>query len=139
MTESGGGVPEIDLIIAVHSAERPIERAVRSVLEGTPRPAAGGPSLRVSVVCHDLPSSAVAARTVEQEAFDIRDATGATNRAAGRQLWQEQGDYRHGHRQGRAPRRGLPDLVHKWRTIRPENRREHGCFATVGEFLAAPR
>lgn len=49
--------PAIDLVIAVHSAERPVERAVASALAG-----AESVSVRVTVVCHDLDPAIVAAR-----------------------------------------------------------------------------
>lgn len=46
--------PEVDVVIAVHTASRPIDRAVRSVLDNSA-------ALRVSVVCHNIPASAIAA------------------------------------------------------------------------------
>lgn len=51
---TSGERPAVDLIIAVHSAERPIARAVRSVLDGS------GDEVRVTVVCHDLGAAAIA-------------------------------------------------------------------------------
>lgn len=63
--ELSGGTPEIDVVIAVHSAERPIDRAVRSVLDGTPEVSRGGPSLRVTVVCHDIDAIMIASRLGE--------------------------------------------------------------------------
>jgi len=51
-----GGEPEVDVVIAVHSAERRVEDAVGSVLRGTHG------DVRVTVVCHGLPTHRVAAR-----------------------------------------------------------------------------
>lgn len=48
--------PEVDLIIAVHTAQRAVERAVRSVLDGTSSP------VRVTVVCHGVDPSLIEAR-----------------------------------------------------------------------------
>lgn len=56
---TSGEHPAVDLIIAVHSVERPIARAVRSVLDGS------GDEVRVTVVCHDLEATAVADRLGE--------------------------------------------------------------------------
>lgn len=47
--------PVVDVVIAVHRAERPIERAVASVLD----PAHG---VRPIVVCHNMPASALGGR-----------------------------------------------------------------------------
>ena len=43
--------PLVDLVIALHSPEREVARAVRSVLDGSPEV-----DVRVSVVAHDLPA-----------------------------------------------------------------------------------
>jgi len=48
--------PLVDLIIAVHTAERAIERAVGSVLRGTAAP------VRVTVVCHGVDPALIEAR-----------------------------------------------------------------------------
>lgn len=48
--------PEVDLIIAVHTPQRAIERAVASVLTGTVAP------VRVTVVCHGVDPALIAAR-----------------------------------------------------------------------------
>ena len=48
--------PEVDLVIAVHTAQRPIERAVASVLSGTVAP------VRVTVVCHGVDVALIMAR-----------------------------------------------------------------------------
>jgi len=48
--------PDVDLIVAVHSPDRPVERAVRSVLAGTEA------DVRVTVVCHGLATDVVANR-----------------------------------------------------------------------------
>lgn len=56
------GAPDIDVVVAVHSEARPIERAVRSVLEEPSAPGAGSPAVRVSVVCHDIDVGAIASR-----------------------------------------------------------------------------
>ncbi|ANS77936.1 glycosyl transferase, group 1 [Serinicoccus hydrothermalis] len=52
--EKGGADPEVDVVIAVHSTERDVGRAVRSVLDGSPDLA-----VRVSVVAHNLPAGTV--------------------------------------------------------------------------------
>ncbi len=54
--EGSSREPEVDLIIAVHTVERPIERAVGSVLADAHTPA------RVLVVCHGVSVDAIAAR-----------------------------------------------------------------------------
>lgn len=41
----------VDLVIAVHDSSRPLERAIRSVLEPD---ASHGPWLRITVVCHNI-------------------------------------------------------------------------------------
>lgn len=48
--------PEVDLIIAVHTPQRAIERAVASVLSGTVAP------VRVTVVCHGVDPARIAER-----------------------------------------------------------------------------
>lgn len=48
--------PQVDLVIAVHSAARPIERAVRSVLGHTDAP------VRVTVVVHEIDPGLIAQR-----------------------------------------------------------------------------
>ncbi|MGR0220200.1 glycosyltransferase family 2 protein [Agromyces sp. ZXT2-6] len=48
--------PEVDVVIAVHSPERPVERAARSVLEGTDA------DVRVTVVCHGTPEEGIGRR-----------------------------------------------------------------------------
>lgn len=42
-------VPAVDVVVAVHDPRRPVHRAVRSVLDGSP-----GVPVRVSVVAHDV-------------------------------------------------------------------------------------
>ncbi|WP_281964192.1 glycosyltransferase [Serinicoccus marinus] len=49
-----GADPEVDLVVAVHSTERDVARAVRSVLDGSP-----GLAVRVTVVAHNLPVDVV--------------------------------------------------------------------------------
>ena len=51
--------PTVDVIIAVHSAARPIRRAVSSVLDGTREP------VRVSVVCHNIGVDEIRANLAE--------------------------------------------------------------------------
>jgi len=53
---TGSREPDVDLVIAVHSAERRVEDAVGSVLRGTRG------DVRVTVVCHGLPAGDIAAR-----------------------------------------------------------------------------
>lgn len=53
MVEPSSG-PVVDLVIAVHSTARPVERAVASVLDHTRTP------LRVTVVCHEVDAGAIA-------------------------------------------------------------------------------
>ena len=48
--------PAVDVVIAVHTTSRPIERAVASVLSGTASP------VRLTVVCHGVAVDAIAAR-----------------------------------------------------------------------------
>jgi hypothetical protein len=49
------GTPEVDVVIAVHTPDRPIARAVASVLDGNAR------HTRLTVVCHNVASSDIAA------------------------------------------------------------------------------
>lgn len=49
-------IPTVDMIIAVHSPERPVERAVRSILDATRTPC------RVTVVVHNTGVEAIRAR-----------------------------------------------------------------------------
>jgi hypothetical protein len=56
----------VDVIVAVHQVERPVERAVRSVLRGAPEGA------RVTVVCHGLPSSAFEQRFADVTSSQVR-------------------------------------------------------------------
>lgn len=49
-TTTGSSDPDIDVVIAVHSASRPVRRAVESC-----RVEAFGPSIRVTIVCHNIP------------------------------------------------------------------------------------
>ena len=51
--------PVVDVVIAVHSAARPIDRAVRSVLDHTACP------VRVSVVCHNVAPDDIGRRLSE--------------------------------------------------------------------------
>ena len=57
----------LDLVIAVHDASRPIRRAVESVLES----GAGG-GVRVTVVCHGIPSAIVAKQLEGLESDQLR-------------------------------------------------------------------
>lgn len=54
-----GACPRVDVVVATHRADRPVERAARSVLSGTPD------AVRVLVVAHDLPLDAVHARLAD--------------------------------------------------------------------------
>ncbi|MFK5584305.1 glycosyltransferase [Serinicoccus sp. LYQ131] len=58
-----GDVRDVDLVIAVHSSRRQVERAVRSVLDGSP-----GVAVRVTLVAHNL------------AAEDVRDALSEATR-----------------------------------------------------------
>ncbi len=49
-----GGEARVDVIVPVHNAQRPVARAVRSALLGA------GDEVRVLVVCHRVPSAAIA-------------------------------------------------------------------------------
>lgn len=46
----------VDVVIAVHQPTRPIDRAVRSVLDHN------GDGVRLTIVCHEVPAAAIAAR-----------------------------------------------------------------------------
>lgn len=59
--------PLVDVVIATHSLERQVDRAVRSVLDGSP-----GLDVRVSVVAHDLPAEDVRAALAPETATDPR-------------------------------------------------------------------
>lgn len=48
-----GVAPAVDVVIAVHSALRPVERAVRSLVAGG-LPVGGADGVRVTVVCHNI-------------------------------------------------------------------------------------
>jgi hypothetical protein len=48
----------VDVVIAVHDAERPVDRAVRSILDE-------GSRVRVTVVCHGIPAESVESRLPE--------------------------------------------------------------------------
>ncbi|MET0161954.1 MAG: glycosyltransferase family 2 protein [Microbacteriaceae bacterium] len=65
MLEPDAAEPLVDVIVAVHSAARPVERAVHSVLAGT------AARVRVTVVCHGLPSDEIAAK-LGADAVDAR-------------------------------------------------------------------
>lgn len=56
----------VEVVIAVHQAERPVERAVRSVLRGAPE------GTRVTVVCHGIPSSVFAERFADLGPSQLR-------------------------------------------------------------------
>lgn len=51
-----GRAPLVDLIIAVHNSNRPIDRAVASILDGNQS------SIRVTAVCHNTPTEGIAQR-----------------------------------------------------------------------------
>lgn len=56
----------VEVIVAVHQAERPVERAVRSVLLGAPE------GTSVTVVCHGIPSSAFEERFADLTSSQLR-------------------------------------------------------------------
>ncbi|QFG68366.1 glycosyltransferase [Ornithinimicrobium pratense] len=62
-----GGHPVVDLVIAVHSTQRRVERAVRSVLDGSP-----GVDVRVTLVAHNIGAEQVRAVLSEQSRADER-------------------------------------------------------------------
>lgn len=57
----------LDLVIAVHNADRPIRRAVASVLEDTQ-----DPRVRVTVVCHEVPVEVIGAELDGVDAERLR-------------------------------------------------------------------
>ncbi|WP_298251554.1 glycosyltransferase family 2 protein [uncultured Arthrobacter sp.] len=66
-----GPAPQVDMVIAVHSEERPIAAAVDSLLDGglaTDRPA----GLRITVVCHNIPVTRISARLPEASRTRVR-------------------------------------------------------------------
>lgn len=57
--------PLVDMVVAVHSTARPIGEAVRSLVEGGLD--AGSPAgVRITVVCHNIPTATIAARVQQQ-------------------------------------------------------------------------
>lgn len=58
--------PAIDVVIAVHTPERPIGRAVASVLDGS------GECSRVTVVCHNVNAGAIAAKVAPAHRERVR-------------------------------------------------------------------
>lgn len=56
MTEPPQPEVGVDVVIAVHDPTRPIDRAVRSVLDHN------GDGVRLTVVCHEVPAAAIRAR-----------------------------------------------------------------------------
>ena len=69
MTEPGSGSdqvrPGVDLVIAVHTPERPIARAVRSVLDHN------GDGVRLTVVCHNIDAATIRAEVDAQHRDQI--------------------------------------------------------------------
>lgn len=69
MTEPGSGGdqvrPGVDLVIAVHTPERPIARAVRSVLDHN------GDGVRLTVVCHNVDAATIRAEVDAQHRDQI--------------------------------------------------------------------
>ncbi|AXH95348.1 glycosyltransferase [Ornithinimicrobium avium] len=61
------GSPLVDVVVATHSLERPVDRAVRSVLDGSDEL-----DVRVTVVCHGLDADAVAATVSDETRWDPR-------------------------------------------------------------------
>lgn len=63
--------PAVDMVIAVHSASRPIGRAVQSVASaGLPVNSTGG--VRISVVCHNIDESVIRERITEPLRGEVR-------------------------------------------------------------------
>lgn len=60
MSPADAASPLVDVIIAVHSDKRPIDRAVRSALRGGIHINERG-GLRITVVCHNIPREAISA------------------------------------------------------------------------------
>ncbi|MET0302435.1 MAG: glycosyltransferase family 2 protein [Microbacteriaceae bacterium] len=54
--------PLVDVVIPVHTPARPIDRAVASVLDATPAAAPAPGTVRVTVVCHGIPSAVIRER-----------------------------------------------------------------------------
>lgn len=64
----------MDVIIAVHTPERPLARAVRSVLDHN------GQGVRLSVVCHDVPAETIAATVPPEHRDQVRWLTHSDGR-----------------------------------------------------------
>lgn len=58
--------PGVDVVIAVHDPTRPIARAVRSVLDHN------GEGVRLTVVCHEVPSARIAAELPQEHREQVR-------------------------------------------------------------------
>jgi len=67
--------PFVDVVIPVHSAERPIERAVESATHGT------GAEVRVTVVCHGLARSEIARRVADARVRVVQHDDGVASPA----------------------------------------------------------
>lgn len=65
--EDEGDVRDVDLVIAVHSSRRQVERAVRSVLDGSP-----GVSVRVTLIAHNIAAEEVRGALSEATRDDPR-------------------------------------------------------------------
>lgn len=56
----------VDVVIAVHDPDRPIDRAVRSILDHN------GEGVRLTVVCHEVPAETIAARLDARHRDQVR-------------------------------------------------------------------
>ena len=72
MQNTGTGfTPAVDVVIAVHSSGRPIERAVASAFDGGLAANQDG-GVRVSVVCHNIEAAEIRRRLPAETAGQVR-------------------------------------------------------------------
>lgn len=69
MGDQGNATPLVDLIIAIHDPDRPLERGIRSLFD---QGLMLGSELRVSVVCHNLEITEVRSRLSEETRAAVR-------------------------------------------------------------------
>ncbi|WP_169581681.1 glycosyltransferase family 2 protein [Microbacterium thalassium] len=79
MSETASGRrPDIDVVVPVHRADRPLGRAVESALSG-----ARSATVRVTVVCHGIPASAIAPLVEGRQEVRILECADPRPSAAG--------------------------------------------------------
>ncbi|MUK01785.1 glycosyl transferase [Vibrio cholerae] len=70
-TDQEAQLPLVDMVIAVHSASRPIGEAVRSLVAGGLE-AGGSGGLRITVVCHNISAVTISAEVSEHHRVLVR-------------------------------------------------------------------